>query len=166
MDMHPCDTCGDVNVRWDSALTDLDGQLVRRYYGTCPGCDAERDFHFALPDEPVLPGPDDVVCFGGPQPSQLLDAGEWLLIADVCGQAGSAPAPGDAGRTEARESLAIAVAAVEEVLKFIPTGADAVPEAGFWSARGGRVRAAGRGRFDRSRLMIVRDAYRDALAQL
>ena len=165
MDLHPCDACGGVDVTWHSALTERDGSPARRYSGQCGGCAAAREFVFALPERPELPGPDDVVFFGTDR-SQLLDAGEWLLVSDLCAQAGSIPAGSDAERSGARESMAIAAAAVTEVLKFVPAGAEEVPDSGFWSDRGRTVRDREPGRFRRRRLNIVRDTYRDALDRM
>jgi hypothetical protein len=96
----------------------------------------------------------------------LLDAGEWLLVSDLCAQAGSIPAGSDAERSGARESMAIAAAAVTEVLKFVPAGAEEVSDSGFWSDRGRTVREREPGRFRRRRLNIVRDTYRDALDRM
>lgn len=165
MDLHPCDACGAVDVTWHSALTDGDGVPARRYSGRCEGCGAAREFVFALPERPELPGPQDVVFFGGAR-SQLLDPGEWLLVSDLCAQAGSASAGTEAERAEARQSLAIAAAAVAEVLKFVPDGADEVPDSAFWSQRGRTVREQEPGRFRRRRLSIVRETYQDALDRM
>jgi hypothetical protein len=162
MDLHPCDRCGAVDIIWHSALADRDGVPARRYSGRCEGCGAAREFVFALPERPELPDPRDVVFFGADR-SQLLDAGEWLLVSDLCAQAGSAPAGSDRERAEVRESMAVAAAAVAEVLKFVPPGADEVPDSAFWSDRGRTVREQEPGRFRRRRLSIVGDTYRDAL---
>jgi hypothetical protein len=118
-----------------------------------------------VPERPQLPGPQDVVFFGADR-SRLLDAGEWLLVSDLCAQAGSVPAGSDQERAEVRESMAIAAAAVAEVLKFVPSGADEVPDSAFWSDRGRTVREQEPGRFRRRRLDIVGDTYRDALDRL
>jgi hypothetical protein len=167
MDLHPCEACGGVDVTWHSSVADQDGVPARRYAGRCSDCGAAREFLFALPERPSLPGPEDVVFFGGPERSQLLDAGEWLLVSDLCAQAGSVrPDDTEAQRAEARESLAIAAAAVQEVLKFVPAGADEVPDTGFWSERGRTVRHQEPGRFRRRPLAIVRDTYRDALDRI
>jgi hypothetical protein len=98
--------------------------------------------------------------FGGTEPSELLDAGEWLWVADLT--AGNVPAD---DRAEAHRSLSVATAAVEEVVKFIPPGADEVPGDAFWSQRGREVRAAEPGRFQLDRLLVVRDTYRDLAAR-
>ncbi|HKT03695.1 MAG TPA: hypothetical protein VJT31_29560 [Rugosimonospora sp.] len=165
MDLHPCDACGTAEVTWDSGLTHEDGVPARRYAGRCRGCGADREFVFAVPDRPELPGAQDVVFFGA-EPSQLLDAGEWLLVSDLCAQAGSVPPEDQRERAEARESMAVAAAAVAEVLKFLPPGGDEVPDSAFWSARGRTVRDQEPGRFRRRRLDIVADTYRDALDRM
>ncbi len=62
-----------------------------------------------------------------------------------------------------RVDLATAIAALDEVLKFVPAGADAVPAEAFWSERGRAVHATEPGRFRAARLRAVRDAYADLL---
>jgi hypothetical protein len=151
LDLHPCEECGSIDVTWDNGLVDFEGELTNRYRGTCPGCGAEREYYFGLPEREVMPV--GWPTFGGREPSQLLDAGEWLWVADLT--ASNVPAD-DAGR-----ALAIATAAVEEVLKFIPPGQDEVPDDAFWSDRGDEVRSAEPSRFRRDRLLIVRDTYQD-----
>jgi hypothetical protein len=166
MDLNPCE-CGEVDVTWQSSLTDQNGVPARRYSGGCPGCGQQREFLFGLPQRPLVPGPEEIVLFGGPECSQLLDAGEWLLVADLCARAGSVrPDDPEGHRAEARESMAIAAAAVQEVLKFVPAGADEVPDTGFWTERGRAVRHQEPGRFRRRPLAIVRDTYRDALDRM
>jgi hypothetical protein len=159
MDLHPCDSCGAVEVSWQSAPTDDNGLSARRYWGACGDCGADREFVFAQPEDEQLVK-SETVNFGGPEPSQLLDPGEWLLVADLCAQA--AVGQDD----EARYNLAVAMAAMTEILKFVPAGTDAVPESAFTSARGRTVYWREPGRFDRRRLEIVRVAYRDSLDRL
>ena len=103
------------------------------------------------------------VRFGDDRPSELLDPGEWLAVADAYASTGPADTsqldPESARRLDA--DLATAVAALDEVLKFVPAGADAVPVEAFWSDRGRAVHAAEPGRFRAIRLRAVRDAYAD-----
>jgi hypothetical protein len=157
LDLHPCD-CGSVETDWESGVVAVDATLATAYSGTCSACGAEREFVFALPEREVPP--EGFPTFGGPEPSQLLDAGEWLWVADLT--AGNVP-PDDPDA--AHRALTIARAAVEEVLKFIPDDQDDLPDQAFWSERGTRVRAEEPGRFGRERLMIVRDTYRDLAAE-
>ncbi|SEF89861.1 hypothetical protein SAMN05444920_101963 [Nonomuraea solani] len=157
LDLHPC-ACGSVDTTWDSGLVSVEGELSNRYSGSCGACGRPREYLFGLPGKPVMPA--GYPTFGGAESSQLLDAGEWMWVADLT--AGNVPVDDEA---EARRTLAVAAAAVEEVVKFIPPGADEVPDDGFWSERGQQVRAAEPGRFRLDRLLIVRDTYRDLKAR-
>ncbi|GAA3567602.1 hypothetical protein GCM10022419_055510 [Nonomuraea rosea] len=153
LDLHPC-ACGEAATTWRSGLVSVEGLLVNRYSGACEKCGTPREYLFGLPERPVMPA--GYPTFGGAEPSELLDAGEWLWVADLT--AGNVPVDDQA---EAVRTLRVAAAAVEEVVKFVPPGADAVPGDGFWSERGQRMRAAEPGRFDLDRLLIVRDTYQD-----
>lgn len=155
LDLHPCPDCGSVETGWQHGLADEDGELVISYAGTCSGCGAEREYLFGLPEhESVGPFPN----FGGPGPSELVDAGQWLAVADRA--AGSVPADGPLDE-EAVTVLRVARAAVEEVLKFVPPDADRVPDDAFWTDEGRQVRDAEPGRFRVERLLVVRDSYTD-----
>ncbi len=156
LDLHPCHRCGSVDVRWEDALVVVSQGPARRYFGTCRGCGQERDFVFLLPERRGLPPAGPGVSFGDGRPSQLLDAGEWLWVADLT--AGRVPTDDPPG---AWRALAIATAAVDEILKFLPDGADEAPDSAFWSVRGRRVRAEEPGRFRRDRLVRMRDFYRE-----
>ncbi|MCC5576511.1 hypothetical protein IMZ11_12800 [Microtetraspora sp. AC03309] len=158
LDLHPCKQCGSVETEWARGLVNVEGELADRYTGTCDGCGAEREFLFGLPERPAMPA--GYPTFGGKESSQLIDAGEWMWVADLT--AGNVPV-GD--RAEAHRTLSVAAAAVEEIVKFIPPGQEEVPDDGFWSERGRAVRAAEPGRFQLDRLLIVRDTYRDLAAQ-
>ncbi|MBO4208610.1 hypothetical protein [Micromonospora echinofusca] len=165
LDLHPCPHCGSVDVTWQSALTDDGGVPARRYHGACGGCGQFREYVFRLPARPALPGPDDLVFFGGPEPSQLLDAGEWRLVADLGIRDGSAPFRGDPVlRAERRQSFAMAVAALGEIVKFIPEGADAVPETAFWTEHGRAARDRDPERFRREQVTRWRQAFADEFA--
>lgn len=102
--------------------------------------------------------------FGGQQPSTIICPGEFLLVAAEA--ASSAPADptglSDRQRGTTRDALARAVAAVEEVLKFIPEGADAVPETAVTSSAGTALYSQDPGRFSRARLEAVLAAYRES----
>jgi hypothetical protein len=94
-----------------------------------------------------------VVFFGGPEQSQLLDAGEWRLIGEVAIKDGSAPPTGDLSEdAERKRSFALGVAAFGEILKFIPNGADAVPESSFWTPHGRAAHDENPGQFGRDYL--------------
>ncbi|TMR08414.1 hypothetical protein ETD86_47910 [Nonomuraea turkmeniaca] len=153
LDLHPC-VCGSVETAWDSGVVHVAGELAACYDGICADCGMEREFMFALPQREVMP--EGWPTFGGPEPSQLLDAGEWLWVSDLT--AGNVPAD---DRNAARQALAMARATVDEVLKFIPDGHEHVPDHAFWSELGRQVRDAEPARFRRERLEVVRDTYRD-----
>ncbi|MFI9550163.1 hypothetical protein [Nonomuraea endophytica] len=152
LDLHPC-VCGSAGTEWDSGVVSVEGSLVKRYSGVCEDCGATREYLFSLPRRETMP--DRWPTFGGPEPSELLDAGEWMWLADLT--AGNVPDDPQ----DARRALSMARSAVEEVLKFIPGGQDEVPAEAFWSARGREVRAAEPPRFRRDRLLVVRDTYGD-----
>jgi hypothetical protein len=162
LDLHAC-SCGGQDAARDSAVTMADGVWLTRYTCTCAACGRTREISFRQPDVPARPT--DGGWAVGPTPSELLDAGEWLWISE---QFGAAPAefaglsPDEAAG--ARADLAAAAGAVDEVLKFLPAGADEVPDSAFWTERGRGVRAAGPDRFQRLRLGAIRDSYRALLA--
>jgi hypothetical protein len=156
LDLHPCDRCGSTGSEWESALVSVDGAPGRSYSGACAQCNAEREYRFRIPERPVPPTPGAPVTFGGPEPSQLLDAGEWLWVAELLAD-DVPPEP-----REAERALTTAAAAIDEILKFLPAGETTVPTTAFWSRRGRRVLAEDPGRFDEERLIVLRDAYLDA----
>ncbi|MEU8221696.1 hypothetical protein [Kribbella sp. NPDC048915] len=151
LELHPCPDCGSVDAPWEQALVEVDGEIASSYAAICPGCSAEREYLFGVParETPVRGWP----TFGGPEPSEVLDAGQWLDVADTAASA----VPAD--RVEADRVLAIAEAAVGEVIKFVPSGADAVPADEFWTPQGQAVLAAEPGRFRLDRLLLARDTY-------
>jgi len=164
LDLNPCEQCGRADLAWDSALVSAAGEPARGYFGDCPGCGTRREFVFRLPARPSLAPPGTGPggpWFGGPEPSELIDAGQWLWVADRV--AGRVPVGDPAA---ARRALGLAAAALDEVLKFLPAGADRAPAGAFWSPAGRRVRAQSPGRFDRDRLQVIRDSYRARLEEL
>jgi hypothetical protein len=168
MDLHPC-ACGEIRFpRTSSVVTTPEGEPASRYAGTCPQDGAEREFMFRLPERVLPPPPDGAMEYGGPEPSELIDPGEWLSVADAFARsvpADPASLDGD-GHAAARSMLVHATAAVDEVLKFIPASTDRVPEAAFVTDRGRAAYAKEPGRFRRPRLEAVRDTYRSIAAQL
>jgi hypothetical protein len=158
LELHPCPDCGSGDAPWEQALVEIDGELASSYAAACPGCSAQREYLFGLParETPVHGWP----TFGGPEPSDVIDAGQWLEVAERAVSAVPAD-PVEAGRV-----LAIAQAAVAEVIKFVPAGADAVPEDEFWTAQGQAVRAAEPGRFRLDRLLVTRDTYADLAGEM
>ncbi|MGH3737660.1 MAG: hypothetical protein ACRDT6_18920 [Micromonosporaceae bacterium] len=162
MDLHPC-RCGEAEFS-PSHWLEQDGEdLLARYEGDCGGCGTSRDFSFVL--DPELPPPPPA--YGGDRPSQLIDPGEFLWVSErLASTTPDDPAElPDAGEREAAaELLETAIAALDEVLKFIPSDADAVPEEAFTAPEGWMVYQKEPGRFRRERLEAVREAYRRSLA--
>lgn len=154
MDLRPCDGCGERGFTGRSTVLLVDGELCSRHTGPCRRCSTPRTFTFRLPEDARLPV-ERAVTFGGPEPSELLDPGEWLSVADL------------ASRHAVDDSdLALAAAAVDEVLKFIPEGADQVPAGTFWTEDGRDAHEREPGRFRRHRLEAVAATYRDLAARM
>jgi hypothetical protein len=153
MDLRPCG-CGDLEFDRQSAVISDGGALCTRYAGPCRSCGAVRTFVFELP-ESIRPIRRDQVEFGGDDPSRLLDPGEWMEVADYF------------ARLEpcTRDTLDLARAAVEEILKLVPAGADRVPDEVFRTERGRAVRDTDAGRFGRAELEAIVGSYRDLLAK-
>src|SRR5205807_3810576 len=114
--------------------------------GACARCGRARQFDFALP--PALPAGG----FGGPDPSTIIDPGELLLVSDAAARRVPAePARlGDEERSAGRRQLERAIAALEEVLKFVPADASSVPTSAFTSDVGAQLSDREPGRFTRA----------------
>jgi len=141
MELHPC-ACGETVAPDRHRLLSGESGLVARYDGACPRCGALRRFDFTLTDE-IVP----LEAFGGAQPSTIIDAGQFLAYADAAAQ------------RDEPAWLARAIAALDEVLKLIPPGADRVPPESITSPDGRAFYEREPGRFRRSRLEAVRGAY-------
>lgn len=166
MDLHPCG-CGEATPPQESAMIKTGDGLASRFSGACPGCGTYREFVFRMPEQITMPRV-GVATFGDGTPSELLDPGEWLWVADQYASA----SPGDTSgldpkaRRAARQRVATAAAAVDEVLAFVPGTAKKVPASAFRTDRGRSIYAAEPGRFNRDRLQVARDAYQDILDEL
>jgi hypothetical protein len=161
IDLHPC-SCGQASLDVRHSLrTGPDGSLVAHYEGICTRCGELRVFDFAL-DPATPPTPP---AYGGGQPSRIICPGQFALVADAAARSADLQPVGltATGRARGRARLAQALAAQEEIVKFIPAGADAVPAQAFFSAEGAALYAREPGRFRQLRLEAVAEAYRDAL---
>jgi hypothetical protein len=166
MDLNPC-VCGEAQFdRQSTMLAGPDGML-QRYTGACPACGRAREFLFRLPEEILMPGPGPVR-FGGDEPSELLDAGTWLWLSDhFAGRhPGDLAGAGPDQRAQAARDLGYALAALDEVAKFVPPGQSQVPESAVWTPRGRDQYGRERYRFRTSALSATADTYRRLLAQL
>jgi len=153
--LHPC-ACGTGFVFGHITLKQAeDGLLVQQYKSTCPGCGTVRTFVFGQPDWPHVE-PD---AFGADEPSQLIDAGEWLRLAHGWASVPFEPSPDP----KHEKVLKLAISGMDEVLKFFPPDAredDELPDEAFWTERGRAYRAnQPRGGWKRGRL----EAYRSGL---
>lgn len=167
LDLHSCE-CGESELAWASSVIELnEDDLGSRYDGTCPSCGTYREFTFRLPAEIVMPKIGEIV-YGDHTPSELLDPGEWMWVADR--YSGSVPADtsslDEAARRQARLRVLAAAAAMDEVLKFAPPGADRVPPEAFRTEVGQAVYDEMSGRFDRPRLEVIRDTYREIVEEI
>lgn len=160
--LHPCQ-CGEADFEWrEHGLVQGGERLVATYSGECERCGRPRAFEFALLPEPPPPPP----ALGGRTPSRIIDPGEFLQT----GRLSAATVPADPAVLDDDEfhgtydALAFAIASVEEVLKFIPDGAEAVPAEAFHSATGRRMYEESPDQFTRSSLVATLAAYRRLLA--
>jgi hypothetical protein len=166
MDLHPC-ACGEPQAAWASSVIDLGKDLGSRYDGDCPSCGTHREFNFRLPSNLVLPKAGEIV-YGDATPSELMDPGEWMWVADRYAGSVAANTSGldAAERLQVRLRVSAAAAAMDEVLNFIPTRAKRVPRSAFRTVTGKRVYHDMPGRFDRYRLEVVRDTYRQIVDEI
>ncbi|GAB2960817.1 hypothetical protein GCM10027280_57040 [Micromonospora polyrhachis] len=159
LELLACPTCGEAGLELDQhALLLIDGQPIDCYAGQCAGCGVGREFRYAIaPDGEAQPE-----AFGGDTPSRLVDAGEWLWVADriVAGLTVWLGEDVEEDPTETAEEFALASAAMDEVLKFVPAGAATPPPTAFWTERGREMWEEAPERFDAPRLAAVRDDYR------
>lgn len=161
MHLHPCE-CGEADFEWrEHDLAQRDEGLISVYTGECERCDRRRVFEFALAPEPSPPPP----ALGGSAPSTIIDPGEFLQTSQTFAAAvpTNPTSLSDDEFYSAHDALAFALANVDEVLKFIPDGADVVLPEAFRSAAGRRLYQRTPELFSRSRLAATRDAYRRML---
>jgi hypothetical protein len=142
--------CGGVGFAGTSVVLLIDEQVHERHTGPCQWCGQPREFLFRVPnDHEVRLDPAD---FGGPQPSELLDPGEWMAVAEMAASRPGGSAP---------EDFALAAAAVEEALKFLPPDSDEIPARAFHSRVGREAYARMPERYTRGRLGAIAAAFRD-----
>lgn len=151
MELTPCG-CGDWRFDRRSAVVTRGDVLCSEYTGPCQTCGTIRTFVFRLPERILPPG--EVVRFGDDRPSELLDAGEWLAVADERARR----------RPATPRDLETAAAAIDEILKLAAPDGE-IPDGAFRTARGRAVRDAEPGRFRRARLEAVLATYRAAVVR-
>jgi hypothetical protein len=157
MDLHPC-ACGEAAVA-GFTLDKRDGQLVAVYESDCPACGEPRRYEFAVPAETTRGA-----AFGGPEPSGLVDAGEFVWVSDRAAERALSltGATDEPSRATARASIQVAIAALDEVFKFFPEFTrDSIP-----SDLGRAVYDANPDRFAPARLDRRRELLLDARSRL
>lgn len=128
--LHPC-ACGTSGIDHLSHSTWLidDDRTAGRDECACQGCGQSRMFLFALPKLPLrLPQ----YSYGDERPSELLDPGEWLWVGMRYAAAAQA-----GGRADLWQW---AGAAVDEVVKFVPSALPLRLQLRRWTGRRGAVR--------------------------
>jgi len=162
IELHPC-ACGQSLEASKHRLESRESGLVATYDTRCRRCGTAHHFEFVM-DEEIAP----LGSFGGSKPSRIIDASEFLAVADSAAQEVPADVSGldDAARHRARLLMKRAVAAIEEVLKFIRPGEESVSSDALFSARGVAIFRNEPARFRRARLEAVHRAYQDAVAKL
>lgn len=146
MRLHPC-ACGSVSRTAQMHATGVIAQgLTSEHEFVCQGCGTERRFVFRLPGL----APQYTDRYGGPDPSQIIDAGEWRIVALQAMERGLQLRrrtsgvrrlfSGEKERNAVRREFEEALDAYEEMLKFLPPGAERMPDSAFFTARGRRIR--------------------------
>ena len=69
-------------------------------------------------------------------------------------------------RAQAVRELALAIQAIDEILKFIPAGDERPPRSAFFTSEGRQVFLAEPARFGRARLRAVRDSWKELVRGL
>jgi hypothetical protein len=156
MELHPCE-CGEAVFEWSRHRKEQRGdRMVSVYEGVCGRCGAPRQFEFEVTGE-IPPPP----AYGGEEPSRIIDPSEFLAVGeDLAAAVPPDPALLDPDALEdAYEAIEMAVAALDEVLKFVPAGADGVPLDAFRTDAGRQECARDPGQFGRERLTGLRTTY-------
>jgi hypothetical protein len=165
----PCRTCGHTQVLTVRGFSfqPRDGHELRWLRTRCDNCGAQDEYAFRFPPD-GQPAPDTgPLRFGGPEQSQLLDPGEWLLLTgDMVG--GLPPDPQGLEpkvRRALRDRIDIALAAVGEAGKFLDPEEDVVPAVAFWSRGGYELFVSQPWLFSREQLASQAAGYQDLLAR-
>jgi hypothetical protein len=154
VDLQPCD-CGTTSpFDPEFAVEEHDGQSAVVYAGTCPGCGRERRFEFA-----GVPAGDG---FGVAEASSIIDPGEFLWVSDAATDQALSSATSPDSQGAARAAFETALAALDEVLKFVEPGATEVSADQIRSELGRTVYDANPDRFQVERLQQRRAMIADA----
>jgi hypothetical protein len=165
--LRPCG-CAEMEARWRDVPVVVDGQPARYFTANCENCGRPREFTIAMSEDARQTF--DLVYGEGNEPSQVIDPGEWLGVADLYGQRAEEVLSDEAFGTDddvnvVHYALSARVAAFDEILKFLPPAADIVPEWLFRSIPGRAVYEASPGRFTRESLLAERAALQANLSR-
>lgn len=160
MDLRPC-ACGANRFERTHRLVSTDDDLISEYRGACASCGEMRQFRFRLSHD-LAPAVDNRYGSGR---SELLDAGEWLFVADRMSASVPSRVPTAAeDRERAAHRLRVARDAVEQALNL--SNADGVlPPTALTSSHSRQLLAKQPTRFEPARLRAIRDAYESELAR-
>lgn len=133
MDLHRC-ACGSGGFDRRHRLELHGDVLVAVYEGACGQCGVTRRFEFRMTEEIPPPPP----AFGGAEASQIIDPGEFEAVAGRLAESTGIQLLNtpESEHHKLRGAVAYTVAAYEEMLKFLPPGADAIPASAFTSEVG------------------------------
>lgn len=133
----PCPGCGAHNAIDDyelkSGMSERGGDEIFMF-GACPACGEARAFHFHAPDG-AFSADVDAFELGGPQPSTVLDPHQLMVELDRLEPLMPEDPPAGDVRS-VRDAIARALTTINEIDKFIPSGADEVPPAAFVAQAG------------------------------
>lgn len=163
MDLHPC-ACGSGDFERRHRLEQHGDDLVAVYEGACRQCGTTRRFAFRMAEEIPPPPP----AFGGARPSEIIDPGEFLDVAFRTSETTGVRLLNtpESEHHRYRDSVAYALAAYEEVLKFVPPGQDVVPADAFTSEVGRARHRQEPGNFRRAVLELNIKNTRAVLADI
>jgi hypothetical protein len=165
--LRPCRACGADERDLTDELTVAEGDVLAEHTSFCLRCQHIDRYTFRLPGVDPQDG-ESGVAFGGPEPSTIIDAGQWLAFADRT--ANSRPVEPDGlsldDRADAALALRAAAEAVREVIKFIPADEDRVSYSSLWTAEGRAEFDKDPWRMSRQRMTAVADAYERAAVRM
>ena len=159
IELHPC-RCGGAAADISHRLVTRDDELCACYAGRCSHCGSQLEYMFALDAEIAAS-----TAFGGTNPSTIIDAGQYMEESERAARQVQVVGP-SGQKVSAKAFLIRAIACLDEVVKWIPIGADQVPTSAFFTSEGLRIYTEDPGRFRRDRLLAVLAAYRELLLQL
>lgn len=165
--LRDCVACHRDNRDITDELDVTHGVPVAEYTAFCRECGNVDVYAFELPGTDPQAGEQGVV-FGGPEPSGIIDAGEWLAFADrtAAGRPGEPAGLTDRERSDGALAFQSAAAAVREAAKFIEPGAHRLPRSALRTDRGRELFDRDPWRFSPPRLAAVERAYREVAERL